>query len=66
MLWSLKGGGVMSKERAIMHYTAAVAIFRRWLELELITPDEFNIISTKTGEKYGLHSTSIFLEITPK
>lgn len=56
----------MSKERAIMHYTAAVAIFRRWLELELITPDEFNIISTKTGEKYGLHSTSIFLEITPK
>lgn len=56
----------MSKEKAIMHYTAAVAVFRKWLELGIICPDEFNTISTKTGEKYGLNSTSIFLEICPK
>ena len=56
----------MNKEKAIIHYTAAVAVFRKWLELGLITPDEFNKISTMTGEKYGFNSTSIFLEIIPK
>ena len=56
----------MSKEQAVMHYTAAVAIFNKWLEAGLIRPDEFNVISTKTGEKYGLNSTSIYLEICPE
>lgn len=56
----------MNKEKAIMHYTAAVANFRKWLKTGIISPDEFNIISIKTGEKYGLNSTSIFLEIIPK
>jgi len=56
----------MSKEQAIMHYTAAIAVFKKWLKSGIIRPDEFNIISTKTGEKYGLSSTSIYLEICPK
>jgi len=56
----------MSKERAVMRYAAAVAVFRKWLEAGIIRPDEFNIISTKTGEKYGLSSTSIYLELSPE
>jgi hypothetical protein len=40
----------MSREDCIMHYKAAVAIFRKWLEAGIITAEEFTIISTKTAE----------------
>jgi hypothetical protein len=53
----------MSKQEAIMHYKAAVAIFKKWLETGLISEEEFAIIDTITGEKYGLNSTSIYREI---
>jgi len=52
----------MSKQEAIMHYKAAVAVFRKWLSAGIITEDEFAIINTKTAEKYGINSTSIFFE----
>jgi hypothetical protein len=54
----------MSREQAVMRYAAAVAVFKKWLAAGIITPEEFGIISTKTGEKYGLSSTSIYLEKT--
>ena len=56
----------MSKNEAIMHYTAAVAVFKKWLKAGIITAAEFTVISTKTGEKYGLNSTSIYLENLPE
>jgi hypothetical protein len=56
-----------TKERitACGSYKAAIAVFRKWLESGFITADEFAIISTNTAEKYGIRSTSIYLEISP-
>jgi hypothetical protein len=48
-----------------MHYKAALAVFKKWLQREIITAEDFAIISTKTAEKYGISSTSIYLEISP-
>ena len=53
----------MSKQEAITHYKAAIAVFRKWLESGFITADDFVIISTMAAEKYGLNSTSIYREI---
>ncbi|MDR1891933.1 MAG: hypothetical protein LBQ48_02840 [Oscillospiraceae bacterium] len=52
----------MTKQEAVMHYKAAIAIFRKWLETGIITADDFRIISTNTAEKYSINSTSIFFE----
>jgi hypothetical protein len=53
----------MTKNEAVMHYKAALAVFRKWLEAGFITAEEFAIIDTNTAEKYGLDSTSIYREI---
>ena len=53
----------MSKQEAIMHYKAAVAVFKKWLEAGFISAEEFAIIDTNTAEKYGISSTSIYREI---
>ncbi|MDR0883424.1 MAG: hypothetical protein LBN05_02290 [Oscillospiraceae bacterium] len=55
----------MSKQEAVMHYKAAIAVFRKWLESGLITAEDFAIISTNTAEKYGISSMSIFFESSP-
>jgi len=52
----------MNKQEAIMHYKAAVAVFKQWLAADIITEEEFAIINTKTAEDYGINSTSIFFE----
>jgi len=55
----------MTKNEAVMRYKAAVAVFKKWLESGLISTEEFAIIHTKTAEKYGINSTSIFFENSP-
>ena len=55
----------MTKNEAVMRYKAAVAVFKKWLSKGLISKDEFAIIHTKTAEKYGISSTSIFFENGP-
>jgi hypothetical protein len=53
----------MTKQEAVMHYKAAVAVFKQWLSEGIITEDEFNIINTITAEDYGISLSSIFFEI---
>ena len=52
----------MTKTEAIMHYKAAVAVFKKWLVSGIISDDDFAIINTKTAEKYGISLSSIFFE----
>jgi hypothetical protein len=64
MLWKIqKGGGRMSREECVMHYKAAIAVFKQWLEEGYITAEEFAIISTNTAEKYEISSTSIYRDM---
>jgi hypothetical protein len=46
-----------------MHYKAALAVFKKWLEDGYITAEEFAIISTNTAEKYAISSTSIYRDM---
>jgi len=53
----------MTKQEAVMHYKAAVVVFKQWLSAGIITEEEFNIINTNTAEDYGISLSSIFFEI---
>ena len=50
----------MNKERAIIHYTTALTVFRKWLAEGIITEEELAKIETIIAEKYGLSSCSIY------
>ncbi|GHT78035.1 hypothetical protein FACS1894104_0610 [Actinomycetota bacterium] len=50
----------MSKELAIIHYRAAVSVFRQWLTDGLISEDEFIQIDNAIADKYGLPLCSIY------
>ena len=52
----------MTKNEAVMHYKAAMAVFRKWLEGGLISPGSFAEIEAAIAEKYGLSSSSIYRE----
>jgi hypothetical protein len=50
----------MSKELAVIHYRAAVSVFRKWLDEGIITGREFTQIDNAIAEKYGLPLCSIY------
>lgn len=52
----------MSKEEAILRYKAAMSVFKNWLANGAISADDLRLISTTLARKYGLSSSSIFLE----
>lgn len=52
----------MDKDEALLHYKAAISIFKSWRESGIITDEDFSIISTTLAHKYSLSSLSIFLE----
>ena len=52
----------MSKEDAILHYKAAMAVFKNWLAADVISDADLLEIETMLAQKYGLSTRSIFLE----
>ena len=52
----------MSKEDTILHYKAAMAVFKSWLAEGVISDADLLEIDTILAQKYGLSSCSIFLE----
>ena len=44
----------------IKAYRTVMSIIREMLNLGIITPKDYSIIDTKTAEKYGLNSSTIF------
>jgi hypothetical protein len=50
----------MSKERAIIHYRAAMAVFARWLKEGIIDEDDLAAIEEQVAQKYGLSAGSIY------
>ena len=60
MLRQVKDGAHMSRERSIIHYQTAMASFRKWLEMGVITGREFQEIEALTADRYGLQQSSIY------
>ena len=52
----------MSKEEALLHYKAAMAVFKNWLAEGAISSADLLEIDTMLARKYGLSSCSIYLE----
>ena len=52
----------MSKEDALLHYKAAMAVFKNWLATGVISATDLLEINTILAQKYGLSTRSIFLE----
>ncbi len=52
----------MSKEDALLHYKAAIAVLKNWLAKGVITNADLLEIDTILARKYGLSSCSIYLE----
>lgn len=52
----------MSKDEAILHYKATMAIFKKWHADGIITDDELGQINLAIAEKYSLSFRSIYLE----
>ena len=50
----------MDKENRILHYSAALAVFRTWVRKGWITEDDFRLLETKMAERYGLSNNSIY------
>jgi len=50
----------MTKQEAVIHYKAAVAVFEKWLAEGMIDAEDLTEIDTITAEKYGLSSCSIY------
>lgn len=50
----------MTKELAVTNYTAAMAVFRKWLAAGVIGEDELIKIEIAIAEKYGLSLRSIY------
>jgi hypothetical protein len=60
LLWQIKGGAVMLREQAIIHYRAAISIFKEWLDQGIITEEDLLKIEEIVAEKYDLPSGSIY------
>jgi hypothetical protein len=60
LLRTFKGDAGMSREIALIHYRAAVAVFRAWLESGLITDADYSEIEAAAAEKYSLPERSIY------
>ena len=60
MLRPCKGGACMSKELAIIHYRASMAIFNSWASKGIISKEELLTIDTIIAQKYGLSFDSIY------
>ena len=54
------GRDQMDKENRILHYSAALAVFRTWVRKGWITEDDFRLLETKMAERYGLSNNSIY------
>ncbi|MEN8494708.1 SHOCT domain-containing protein [Dehalococcoides sp. THU3] len=52
----------MTKEEALLHYKAAMAVFKNWLAEGAISNADLLEIDTMLARKYGLSSCSIYLE----
>ena len=50
----------MDKENRILHYSAALAVFRTWVRQGWITEDDFRLLEAKMAERYGLSNNSIY------
>jgi len=50
----------MSKEQAIIHYLAAMSVFRKWRELDIISNQELHEIESLTAGNYNLPKGSIY------
>jgi hypothetical protein len=50
----------MSKEQAVIHYTAAMALFRNLLSSDVITEADLLKMEPVLAEKYGLSLLSIY------
>lgn len=50
----------MSKALAVIHYAAAMAVFRKWVAARIISEDELIHIETVIAPKYGLSERSIY------
>jgi len=50
----------MDKALAIIHYTAAMAVFKKWLAVGIIHEAELIKIEAAIAEKYGLSTRSIY------
>ena len=52
----------MSKEDTILHYKAAMTVFKSWLAAGVISANDLLEIDAVLAQKYGLAPCSIFLE----
>lgn len=50
----------MTKIIDIVHYYIALLTFRKWLDKNLITDDEFKALSSIMADKYNLPKGSIY------
>jgi|AGTN01.2.fsa_nt_gi hypothetical protein len=50
----------MGKEEALIHYTTAMIIFKKFLSCGVITEEEFHQIDEVLTQKYGLSTQSIY------
>lgn len=50
----------MNKALAVIHYTTALAVFKKWLEVGIIHEDELIKIEKAIAKKYGLSFRSIY------
>ncbi len=52
----------MNRDEAILRYKTAMAVFKTWLANGAISDDDLQAINAVIAQKYGLSSSSIFLE----
>lgn len=50
----------MSKEQAVIRYSAAMSVFRQWLAQGIITEEDLARIAAIIALKYGLSPSSIY------
>ncbi len=50
----------MDKALAIIHYTTALTVFKKWLTVGIIHEDELIKIEMAIADKYGLSKRSIY------
>jgi hypothetical protein len=60
MLWQVKGGAVLMREQAIIHYRAAISIFLEWFDRGIISEEDLEKVEETIAEKYGLPLGSIY------
>ena len=53
----------MTKANAIMHYTAAISIFKKWVVEEIISQEEYFLIEENIAQKYRFPPNSIYRSI---